>query len=116
MSEVLIMKRLGEKTCPYIVQLIRAWQEDQYFYMQINLAERGTVKDLLLDLATRGAGDYFLILLLLRIHILLLLSFLHIYIYTTLVDLLCHTMLMDAGGCGAVSLPRQYGVSYLTLP
>ena len=58
MSEVLIMIRLGEKSCPYIVQLIRAWQEDQYFYMQINLAERGTVKDLLMDLATRGAGDF----------------------------------------------------------
>ena len=79
MSEVMTMKRLGQKPCEYIVQLIRAWQEDQYFYMQINLAERGTVKDLLLDLATKGTGYWHplpplpLVLLLMLLLLLLLL-------------------------------------------
>ena len=31
----------------YIVQFIRAWQEDSYFYVQIEFVERGTVKDLI---------------------------------------------------------------------
>ena len=53
MVEVMIMKRLGEAPCPYIVQLVRAWQEDGYFFVQIDLAERGTLKDLLTDLAAK---------------------------------------------------------------
>ena len=55
MGEVLIMKKLGDVHCEYIVQLIRAWQEEGYFYVQIDLAERGTLKDLLIDLALRNA-------------------------------------------------------------
>ena len=55
MGEVLIMKKLGDVHCEYIVQLIRAWQEEGYFYVQIDLAERGTLKDLLIDLAVRNA-------------------------------------------------------------
>jgi len=41
--------RVGESDDPsvYIVQFIRAWQEDSYFYVQIELAERGTLKDLI---------------------------------------------------------------------
>lgn len=53
MGEVMIMKKLGEVHCEYIVQLIRAWQEGGYFYVQIDLAERGTLKDLLCELASK---------------------------------------------------------------
>jgi serine/threonine protein kinase len=52
MSEVETMKRLGN--CEFIVQLVRAWQEDAHFYVQFDLAERGSVKDLLQDLALKG--------------------------------------------------------------
>lgn len=55
MGEVMIMKKLGEVHCEYIVQLIRAWQEGGYFYVQIDLAERGTLKDLLCELATNNS-------------------------------------------------------------
>jgi hypothetical protein len=55
MGEVMIMKKLGEVHCKYIVQLIRAWQEGGYFYVQIDLAERGTLKDLLCELATNNS-------------------------------------------------------------
>ena len=54
MGEVMIMKKLGAAPCQYIVQLVRAWQEDGYFFVQIDLAERGTLKDLLTDLALKN--------------------------------------------------------------
>jgi membrane-associated tyrosine/threonine-specific cdc2-inhibitory kinase len=45
------MKLLGaSEPCEYIVQFIRAWQEDSYFYLQIEHVDRGTLKDLILDL------------------------------------------------------------------
>ena len=55
LNEVRAMKKIstgaraGESDDPsvYIVQFFRAWQEDSYFYVQIELAERGTVKDLI---------------------------------------------------------------------
>ena len=50
-GEVMVMKRLGELPCDYIVRLVRAWQEDGYFFVQIDLAERGTLKDLLTSCA-----------------------------------------------------------------
>lgn len=56
MCEVMIMKKLGEIPCEYIVQLVRAWQEDGYFFVQIDLAERGTLKDLLTYLAQEGSS------------------------------------------------------------
>ena len=31
----------------YIMQFIRAWQEDSYFYVQIEFVERGTINDLI---------------------------------------------------------------------
>jgi serine/threonine-protein kinase RIO1 len=53
MCEVMMMKKLGEAPCIYIVQLIRAWQEEGYFFVQIDLAERGTLKDLLTHFAQK---------------------------------------------------------------
>ena len=38
--------------CPYVLQLAQAWQENGYFFVQIELAERGTLKDLLTELST----------------------------------------------------------------
>ena len=55
MGEVMIMKKLGVAPCQHIVQLVRAWQEDGYFFVQIDLAERGTLKDLLTDLALQNS-------------------------------------------------------------
>ena len=43
MNEVMTMNLLGD-TCENIIQLIRAWQEGGFFYVQIDLAERGTLK------------------------------------------------------------------------
>lgn len=47
MGEVTTMKKLGEVPCKNIVRLIRAWQEDGHFFVQVDLAERGTLRDLL---------------------------------------------------------------------
>ena len=54
MNEVMIMKKLGEEACDHIVQLVKAWQEDAHFYVQIDFAERGTLSDLLRDVALNG--------------------------------------------------------------
>ena len=55
MSEVIVMKKLGVLgPCDYIVQLVRAWQEDGYFFVQIDLAERGTLKDLFISISLNG--------------------------------------------------------------
>lgn len=54
LREVHVMKRLGQEPCEYIVQLIRAWQEGGFFYVQLDLAEKGSVKDLLIDLSVHG--------------------------------------------------------------
>lgn len=45
LNEVKVMKKLGSK-CNYIVEFIRAWQEDSYFYVQLGLASKGSLKDL----------------------------------------------------------------------
>ena len=50
LREVRVMKRLGVEPCANIVQLIKAWQEQGYFYVQIDLAEKGTLKDLMIYL------------------------------------------------------------------
>ncbi|KAJ1427481.1 kinase-like domain-containing protein [Ochromonadaceae sp. CCMP2298] len=52
MEEVRTMKMLGQAPCPYVVPFIRAWQEESYFYVQMGYAERGTLKELLLHLAS----------------------------------------------------------------
>jgi tRNA A-37 threonylcarbamoyl transferase component Bud32 len=46
LNEVRMMKRLGENTCPYVLPFVRAWQEDSYFYVQLGLAEKGSLKDI----------------------------------------------------------------------
>ena len=38
---------LPRRHCDHVVQFIRAWQEDSYFYVQIELIERGSLKDLI---------------------------------------------------------------------
>jgi serine/threonine protein kinase len=50
LSEVRTMKHIGSHPCKYIVQLIKAWQENGFFYVQIDLAERGTLKDMIIEL------------------------------------------------------------------
>ena len=55
MGEVLIMEKLAGEQCEYIVPLVRAWQEEGFFFVQIGLAERGTLKDLLTDLAIKNS-------------------------------------------------------------
>eukprot|EP01038_Epipyxis_sp_PR26KG_P006644 gene6644-9120_t len=54
LNEVRLMKELGDRKgssyCENIIHLIKAWQEDSYFYMQIELAEKGSLKDLVNDL------------------------------------------------------------------
>ena len=37
-----IMRKLSESPCNFIIHLIRAWQEDGCFFLQIDLAEKGT--------------------------------------------------------------------------
>ena len=52
LSEVMMLKKLNVKEhCDYVIQLIRAWQEDGYFFVQLDLAERGTLKDLFIHLS-----------------------------------------------------------------
>lgn len=46
LNEVRVMKLLCLEPCEYIVQFIRAWQEESYFYVQIEFADRGNLKDL----------------------------------------------------------------------
>lgn len=53
MAEVRTMKLVGQQSaCAYVVPFIRAWQEDSYFYVQMGFAERGTLRELLVHLAT----------------------------------------------------------------
>ncbi len=52
--EVKSMKIVGAQFCEYLIQLVRAWQENGYFYVQVELAERGTLKDTLIDLSLQG--------------------------------------------------------------
>jgi serine/threonine protein kinase len=60
LSEVKSMKIVcqgqgqGHDYCQYIIQIVRAWQENGYFYVQIELAERGTLKDLLIDISLQA--------------------------------------------------------------
>eukprot|EP00596_Hydrurales_sp_CCMP1899_P009863 CAMPEP_0119054310 /NCGR_PEP_ID=MMETSP1177-20130426/74984_1 /TAXON_ID=2985 /ORGANISM="Ochromonas sp, Strain CCMP1899" /LENGTH=1254 /DNA_ID=CAMNT_0007034505 /DNA_START=97 /DNA_END=3861 /DNA_ORIENTATION=+ len=53
MGEVNMMKKMIEVPCKNIVKLIRAWQEDGYFFVQLDLAERGTLKELFINLAKK---------------------------------------------------------------
>jgi len=54
LHEVKSMQRVSSEPSEYVVHLVRAWQENGYFYVQVELAERGTLKDLLTDLTLRG--------------------------------------------------------------
>jgi hypothetical protein len=54
MGEVTTMRKIGKAPCEFVVQLVKAWQEDAYFFLQIDLAERGSVYDLIRDVARRG--------------------------------------------------------------
>jgi serine/threonine protein kinase len=47
LNEVRIMQIVGAQPCKHIIQFYRAWQEDSFFYVQIELAERGTLKDMM---------------------------------------------------------------------
>lgn len=49
LDEVRIMKLIGHSAtkCQNILQFYNAWQEDSYFYVQLELAERGTLRDLM---------------------------------------------------------------------
>lgn len=49
-NEVKVMQRLNQKFCKNIVHLNRAWQEDGFFYVQLDIAENGTLKGLLNEL------------------------------------------------------------------
>ena len=51
LNEVRAMKALDQEDCAFVIHLVRAWQEGGYFYMQVELASRGTVKDFISDLA-----------------------------------------------------------------
>jgi mitosis inhibitor protein kinase SWE1 len=54
LHEVQIMKRLGQQPCDFIIRLVRAWQEGGFFYVQMDLAEKGSIKDLLIDMSIHG--------------------------------------------------------------
>ena len=56
LREVRAMKRIGAKECKYIIQLVKAWQEDGYFYVQLDLASKGTLKEMLSDVITNGSA------------------------------------------------------------
>eukprot|EP00981_Chlorochromonas_danica_P005999 scaffold1244_cov162-Ochromonas_danica.AAC.35 len=47
MNEVRIMKEVGHAHCPYILRFYQAWQEEGHFYVQLDLARGGSLKDLL---------------------------------------------------------------------
>lgn len=53
LNEVRIMQIVGALPCKHIIQFFRAWQEDSFFYVQIELAERGTLKDLMMVYANQ---------------------------------------------------------------
>lgn len=50
LNEVRMMKLAGTTTCPHIVHLIRAWQEDGFFYVQMDIAEKGSLRDLVVNM------------------------------------------------------------------
>lgn len=45
LNEVMMMRQVGTTVCPYVIQFVRAWQEDSHFFVQLSLAERGCLKD-----------------------------------------------------------------------
>jgi tRNA A-37 threonylcarbamoyl transferase component Bud32 len=53
LNEVKMMKKVGLNACRNIVPFVRAWQEDSYFYVQLGLAEKGSLKDFLLALISK---------------------------------------------------------------
>lgn len=56
LNEVLIMKQVNSSSsvpCPYVIPFIRAWQEDNHFFVQLGLAEKGTLKDLAHSFVTK---------------------------------------------------------------
>lgn len=52
LNEVKNMKKLGSSQ--YIIKLVKAWQENGFFYVQIDFAEKGTLEDLLCELSNKG--------------------------------------------------------------
>ena len=53
LNEVRIMQVVGAESCQHIIQFYRAWQEDSFFYVQLELAERGTLRDLMVVFASQ---------------------------------------------------------------
>jgi tRNA A-37 threonylcarbamoyl transferase component Bud32 len=53
LNEVRIMKQVNRHPCVYIIPFVRAWQEDNHFFVQLGLAEKGTLKDLAHQFAAR---------------------------------------------------------------
>eukprot|EP00940_MAST-03C_sp_MAST-3C-sp2_P002787 g2787.t1 len=53
MKEVEMFKRLGP-SCAYIIQYYRAWQEEGYFFVQMELCQRGNLEDFLNAVLVEG--------------------------------------------------------------
>lgn len=57
LNEVRIMQAIAEDTSSgfssYVLHFYNAWQEDSHFYMQLELAERGTLRDLMIIYVNR---------------------------------------------------------------
>lgn len=47
MREIEIMQLVCRDPCPYILQLVRAWQEDGFMFVQLDLAGKGNLLDLM---------------------------------------------------------------------
>lgn len=54
LNEVHFLKLLLRSPCKYVTRFVRAWQEDHYIHMQLELAERGSLKDLVSKLIKDG--------------------------------------------------------------
>jgi serine/threonine protein kinase len=58
LNEVRFMKIVCMEPCDNVVQFIRAWQEDGYFYVQIEFAENGTIKDMVNSIVNDARKQY----------------------------------------------------------
>jgi len=54
LNEVRIMQIVGATPCRYIIEFHLAWQENGFVYMQMELAERGSVWEMMETVARRG--------------------------------------------------------------
>ena len=53
-KEVTIMSKVCAQPCPYVSQMVRAWQEGGHLHMQMELAANGTLADLMTKLNLRS--------------------------------------------------------------